>query len=114
MTLTELYNRTAEFLGRKRLGQDMDNALLVRITAAYTEGYADLKDDQLVIWASANAVPDAIGPHLAALMAFNCTSTIHVSDTLYQRIVNARNIAKREIRRLVTPQYVTTDYPEDF
>lgn len=114
MTLTELYERTGEFLGRKRLGQSMDNSLLVRITAAYNEGYEDLKDDQLVTWAVANSVPNAIGPHLAALMAFNCTSSIHVSESLYQRIVAARNIAKREIRRLVTPQYQTTDEAEDF
>lgn len=114
MTLSELYERTGEFLGRKRLGQAMSNDLLIRITAAYTEGYADLKKDQLVIWAEANAVPDEIGPHLAALMAFNCTSSIHVSQTIYDRIVNARNIAKREIRRLVTPQYMTTDPAEDF
>lgn len=114
MTLNELYARTAEFLGRKPLGQAMPNALLLRIQAAYTEGYEDLKKDQLVTWAAANAVPDPIGPHLAALMAFNCTSSVHVSDSLYQRIVAARNIAKREIRRLVTPQYMTVDAPEDF
>jgi hypothetical protein len=114
VTLTELYNRTAEMLGRKRLGQDMDNALLLRITAAYNEGYEDLKDDQLVTWAAAGAVPNAIGPHLAALMAFNCTASIHVSNELYQRIVNARNIAKREIRRLVTPKYQTVDDAENF
>jgi len=92
----------------------MSNDLLVRITAAYTEGYDDLKKDQLVIWAEAGVVPDAIGPHLAALMAFNCTSSVHVSRDLYDRIVSARNIAKREIRRLVTPQYMTTENAEDF
>lgn len=114
MTLNEAYNRTAEFLGRLRLGQSMDNALLVRITSAYTEVYADLKDDQIVTWASAGPIPDPVGPHVAALMAFNCTSSVHVSNELYQRIVSARNIAKREIRRLVTPQYQTTEPAEDF
>ena len=114
MTLSELYNRTAEFLGRKRLGQDMDNALLVRVTASYTECYADLKDDQLVTWASDGTVPNEIGPHLAALMAFNCLSSVHVSSELRDRIIAAFRIAKPNIRRLITPQYQTTDEAEDF
>ncbi len=114
MTPAELYDRTAEFLGRKRLGQAMDNDLLVRITAAYVEVYADLKKDQLVIWAAANSLPDGVGPHVASLMAFNCGASVHASQALYDRVVAARNIAKREIRRLVTPQYMTTDPAEDF
>lgn len=113
-TKAEVRNRTAEFLGRLRLGQSLDDALKVRIDSAYTEVYADLKDDQLVTWAEAGTIPNKVAPHMAALMAFNCTSSVHVSESLYQRIIAARNIAKREIRRLVTPVYQVTDEPEDF
>lgn len=113
-TKAEVRDRVGQMLQRVGLGKSMDDALKNRIDTAYTEVYQDLKDDQLVTWAIAGTIPDKVAPHLAALMAFNCTSSIHVSDRLFSRIVANRNIAKREIRRLVTPQYESLDEAEDF
>ncbi len=113
-TQADARSRTAGMLGRLRLGQSLDTTLDARIQTAYDEVYLDLKDDQLVTWAQTAAIPDAMTPHVVALMAFNCTADIGVSDDRYQRIVNARNIAKREIRRLSTPQYEAVDKNEDY
>ena len=113
-TKAEVRSRVAHMLQRVRLGQSLPSDLSARIDDAYDEVYQDLKDDQLVTWASAGTIPDKVAPHLIALMAFNCTDSIHVSDSLLQRITAKRNIAKREIRRVVTPQYESLDEPEDF
>ena len=113
-TKAEVALRTAQMLQRVRLGQAIDNTLETRINSAYTEVYNDLKDDQLVTWAVAGTIPDKIVPWLVALIAFNCTDSVHVSDAVFARILAKRNIAKREIRRLVTPKYETIDEAEDY
>ena len=113
-TKAEVRSRVAEMLQRVRLGQSIPSALTTRINDAYDEVYQDLKDDQLVTWAVAGTIPDKVAPHLVALMAFNCTDSVHVSDALFNRIVAKRNIAKNEIKRVTTPQYESLDEPEDF
>ena len=113
-TQADIRSRAASMLGRLRLGQSLDDVLDTRLQKAYNEVYLDLKDDQIVTWAQAADLPSAMVPHVVALMAFNCTTDIGVSDDRYQRIVNARNIAKREIRRLSTPQYEAVDKNEDY
>ena len=113
-TKAEVVLRAAQMLQRVRLGQAIDNTLQTRIETAYTEVYEDLKDDQLVTWAVAGTIPDKVAPWLAALMAFNTTDSIHVSESVFSRIVAKRNVAKREIRRLVTPKYETVDDGEDY
>jgi|TARA_R110000796_G_scaffold29536_1_gene79716 hypothetical protein len=115
-TKAELNARVAGFLGRKRPSQPINDELNTRINEAFDSVYADLKDDQLVTFPSTetSSLPNAQMPHLAALMAFDCTSDIGVSAERYQRIVSARNIAKTNIRRLTTPKYETVDGAEDF
>ena len=115
-TITQLRNRAAGMLGRHRSGQAINNQLKTDLDQAYSEVYADLKKDRLTIWSSAanTVIPDDVTPWVAALMAFNATDTYGVSDERFNRIVAKRNIAKREIRRLVTPDYESLSDPTDY
>lgn len=101
-------------LGLLRFGQDLQNQDQVRIEAAFDEVYDDLKDEGLAIWASTAAVPTELVPHMAALVAMNCTEDYGVSDSRYQRIAAKAGVAKREIRRLVTPAFESLEEPADY
>jgi hypothetical protein len=117
-TAQELINRAANDLRILRLGQTLQSQDNTRITDAYAEVYATLKKDGLATWAYANEVPDELVPHVSALVADNCLSTYAVSQDLYQRIKNQvgvnGEIARREIRKLVTPDFVSQDDPTDY
>lgn len=115
-TKAELRNRTAGMLGRNRLGQAMNDALKVRLDEAYDVVYADLKDEQLTIWSSADGavIPDGVIPHVAALMAFDAIDDVAVSDARLQRIIVKEIRARPAIRRIVAPQYESLEEPEDF
>jgi len=115
-TLDDVRNLAAGLLGRHRLGQAINNDVKVRLDSAYDYVYADLKDEQLTIWAKASGtvIPDGVAPHVAALMAFDSTGDIGVSDERYQRIVNKTALAKPAIRKIVTPIYESLDDSEDF
>ena len=114
-TKAEIRDRAANDLGRLRIGQQqLTNEHQVRIEAAYDEVYADLSDEGLAVWASDAAVPTKFVPHVVALVADNCLNTYSVSNDRYIRIKNAVSIAKREIRRMATPEYEGLDDPEDF
>jgi len=115
-TITEVRNTAAGMLGKHRLGQAINNDLKTRLDRAYTEVYADLKNDRLTIWSSAanTTIPDGVSPHVSALMAFNATSDIGVSEARYARIIAARSIAKKEIKKIVTPDYESLSEPENF
>ena len=84
------------------------------LTEAYDQEYAALKKEGLAIWASSGTVPDAVMPHLAALMAFQVADDLGISNDRYNRILSRRNVAMPEIRAYVTPEYEYTDDPTDF
>lgn len=113
-TKAEVRDRAANDLGRLRLGQALQDPARVRIESAYDEVYADLKDEGLAIWASTAEVPTKVVPHVVALVANNCLDTFGVSAERYQRIKIAESKAKREIRRLVTPEHESLEDPQDF
>lgn len=117
-TKAEVRDRAATELGRLRLGQSLQHQDKVRIEEAYDEVYADLKDEGLNTWASDASVPDELVPFVSALVALRCTNTYGVSQERLQRIMSVTgvdgNLAKREIRRLVTPAYESMEDPADF
>tara|TARA_R110002094_G_scaffold157781_2_gene144037 strand:+ start:4400 stop:4753 length:354 start_codon:yes stop_codon:yes gene_type:complete len=115
-TITQVRNRAAGMLGRYRSGQAINNQLKLDLDQAYAEVYADLKNDRLSIWSSAanTEIPDDVTPWVAALMAFNATDIYGVSEERFGRIVAKRNIAKREIRRVVTPDFESLDDQTDY
>jgi len=103
-TLAELRDTAAGLLGRHRLGQAIPDSLKVRLDRAYDYVYSDLKDEQLTIWSSTagTTIPDGVAPHVAALMAFEASSDIGVSEERYQRILIKRQLALPGIRKIVT------------
>ncbi len=113
-TKAELRDRAANDLGLLRLGQALQAQDVTRIEAAFDEVYADLGTEGLNVWSSSGSCPAALNPHVAALMADNCLNTYSVSVERYQRIKAASGMAKREIRRLVTPEYESVDEPTDY
>ena len=113
-TKAQVRDRAAADLGILRLNQSLQSQDTTRIEAAYDEVYAQLKKDGLAVWASTAAVPDEITPHMAALVADNCLGTYGVSPERFQRIKSASLGAKREIRALVAPDYVSQDEATDY
>ena len=114
-TKAEVRDRAANDLGVLPLNGDaLQSQHVTRIEQAYDEVYEDLKDEGLAIWASTASVPNNIVPHMAALVANNCLGSYAVSESRYVRIKNEASFAKREIRRLTAPDYVSQDEPTDY
>ena len=117
-TKAQVRDRAAGELGILRLGQSLQHQDKVRIEAAYDEVYEALKDEGLAIWASTAEVPTKLVPHVVALVADNCLNNYGVSIERYNRIKLAAGtdgeIAKRAIRKNITPEYESTDEPTDF
>lgn len=113
-TVQEVVNRAAGDLGILRLNQSLQAQDNTRITAAYDEVYEDLKIEGLAIWASAGTVPAQVVRWLASLIADNCINNYGVSDKRYERIKKDAAIAKREIRKIVTPSFTSTTDPADY
>ena len=76
-------------LGKRRLGQAINDSIKTRLDQSYDYVYAMLKDERIAIWSSAagTVIPDAVAPHVAALMAFEALSDIGASQAHLQRIV---------------------------
>lgn len=113
-TKAETRDRAAQDLGRLRVGQSLQDQDKVRIEAAYDEVYDQLKEEGLNTWASDGDCPDAVAPHLAALVADNCLNTYGAPPERYQRIKLAAAVAIREIRRHVTPEWESLEDPTDY
>lgn len=117
-TKAEVRNTAAGMLGRRRIGQAINDAVKTRLDESYAYVYADLKDEGLAIWASTGTIPDEIAPLVSALMALDASNDIGISKERYQRIILKTGadgeFAKQKIRRKVTPDYESLDDPEDF
>jgi len=115
-SLADVRNIAAEMLNRRNPGRAIKSTLKTRLDKSYDYVYADLKDEQLTIWAKAagTTIPDAVAPHVAALMAFEATNAFGVSNDRFARIVSKASLAKFAIRKNVTPIYDSLDEPEDF
>ncbi len=118
LTKAQTRDRAATELGIKRLNQPLTDKDKTRIESAYDEVYGYLKKEGLATWASTGSVPNDIAPYVVLLVALNCTETYSIPDSRMQRLVAKAgidgNLALREIRKLVTPEYVSLDSPTDF
>lgn len=115
LTSSQIRDRAATELGILALDQALQSQDASRITQAYNEVYAQLKQNGLATWASDGSVPDELCPHVIALVAFNCLDTYSVSNDRYTRITNEAAVARREIRSLIQPnnQWSQED-PKDY
>lgn len=113
-TIAEVRDRAANDLGLLRVGQSLQAQDNTRITAAYNEVYAHLKNDGLATWTSTGDIPTELVPHVVAYVAQNCLNTYSVSLDRYQRILNSVVIATKELPKLVTKHYVSQEEATDF
>jgi hypothetical protein len=113
-TADEVRDRAANDLGLLRLGQSLQAQDTTRIENGYTEVYAKLKKHGLATWASDADVPDEIAPYVVTLVADNCLGTYGVSKDRFDRIKLAAATALKEIRQLITPDYVSQDEATGF
>ena len=115
MTLDEVKFAALELLGIQQ-GEDvaMTANHSTRMGRSYDKVYAELKDMGLATWVSAGPIPDKVADHVEALMAMEASSAFYVSDGRFARIAAKASQAKREIARLVTPDYESMDEPVDF
>jgi hypothetical protein len=106
MATTEaMKHKAGRLLGFTSWGRALsadDDALL---TESYVQVYDDLEEEGIAVWPYTGEIPDRCMPHVAALVAFNVTADKSVSPERYNTILTLRNVAKPEIRRLVTPAY---------
>ena len=103
-------------LGRRRLGQAINDSIKTRLDQSYDYVYADLKDQRIAVWSSATGttIPNAVAPHVAAMMAFDATSDIGVDQAHMQRIMIKNAAALPAIKRFAKSDYESLDEPEDF
>jgi len=115
-TLAEVRDISAGLLGRRRLGQAINASVKDRLDQSYDYVYADLKDQRIAIWSSAanTTIPDAVAPHVAALMAFEATSDIGVDQAHMQGKELKESKAIPAIRRFAKPDYESLDEAENF
>jgi len=112
----ELRDQVLEYLGKKVIGQAASYNQQTDIEQAIDETYADLKADRLLTFSTTGDVPDDVTPHIKLLVALKRCSGI--SDERYMRLVGEAGEhgwkAKREIRRIVAPNYEPTDEATNF
>lgn len=117
-TKAELRSKVAQTLGILPIGQTLASQHQTRIDEAYDEVYNDLREEGLNVWASDGECPDRVTPWMVAYMASTLTEDYPISEARYVRIMNKAGTngdrAKREIRRVTTPAYVSTDEPQDY
>lgn len=115
-TLADVRNISAGMLGRRRLGQAINDSIKTRLDQSYAYVYADLKDQRIAVWSSASGtvIPDAVAPHVAVMMAFEATSDIGVDQAHMQRIMIKMNEALPAIKRFAKPDYESLDDAENF
>ena len=101
-------------LGILDIGDTADTSDDTYMTQKYNEVYAMLKEEGLAYWASGGVVPDKFSPHVQALMAFYSTEDYSVGAERLQRIIAKSAVATREIKKLGTPDYESTDNPVDY
>jgi len=113
-TKAEMRDMAGEELGVKRLHQPMQSQDAARITKSFDQVYAQLKKDGLAIWASTGSAPDEVVPHIVFLIAEGCLGVYGVSNERYNRIVMGANKARREIPKMVKPDYESQDNATDY
>ena len=113
-TVTELRNQVLQTMGILRIGQSPQSQDKTEIESAYDEVYADLKQEGLATWTSTGGIPTEVLPHVVSLVALSRSDTYGISDSRLARIAAKASVAKREIRRLVTPKFESLDEPVDY
>lgn len=113
-SLSQVRENALGLLGAIDIGGSVSTADDNRMSVAYSKVYAEMKDSGLAVWVDTDAVPDKITMHIEALMAYEAMDEYNVSDRIYARVTAKEAKARREIRRLVQPDYESTEQPVDY
>jgi len=113
-TKAEIRDRAANDLGILQLGQVLQSQDKTRIEAGYDEVYAQLKKDGFATWASTASVPNELTPHVAALVADNCSGVYGLSPARFERVKLSAINGDREIRKFATADYVSQEDATDY
>jgi hypothetical protein len=108
----ELRDQVLEYLGKKVIGQPAANNLQVDIEQAIDEVYADLKRDHILTWPTTGEVPNDCLPYVKYLVGFSRSTGL--SPERYQRVLMNASSAKRELRKIVAPEYSPIDEAVDY
>ena len=114
MTLDEVKFNALELLGISQEGVAMTANHSARMGRSYNKVFAELKETGLATWVEAGPIPDELASHVEALMAMEAANAFYVSDNRYARILGLAKDARRELRRLTTPDFESMDEPVDF
>ena len=113
-TKNEVRDLVAGDLGILPLGQSLEAQDSARILKAIDHIYADLKVEGLATWASTGSVPDEVTPYYTTLIAESLLLTYSVSPERANKLIAGASGAKRNIRALVKPEYLSGDNTKDY
>jgi len=113
-TKAKVKSETLYLLGILAVGDTVSSTDDTYMDDVWDYVFNDLKDEGLDGWPIAGPVQDNCVPHVSSLMALSSMDTYSVDQVRYQRIVNKAQVAKIEIRRLLTPRYESLDDPVDY
>lgn len=115
-TKAELRDQVLEYLGKKVIGQAATSSQQTDIEQAIDEVYADLQADRLLTFSTTGDIPDNVTPYIKHLVALRRCSGL--SEERYARVMNDAGDqgwkAKREIRRVTSPNHEPIDEATDF
>lgn len=113
-TKAKVKEEAGQMLGIIRIGQSLNPTQDAKMNEYWNETRDELVEEELGVYPAAGPVQDRIKPHVAALMALKGTESFSITPARYQRVVAKANVAKREIRKNVTPKYESAEEPTDY
>ena len=113
-TVSEVRQGALQLLGILGIGDTASTADDTQMTKRYDELFDDFKFHGMDYWPSAGPVPDRFAPHVEALIAYHSLEDYSVSQPREMKIIRKAGVARKEIRRLGTPDYESLDEPTDY
>jgi len=113
-TKAKVKEEAAQMLGILRPGQSLNAPNDGKLDEYWTETLDELIEEELGVYPAGGPVQDRIKPHVAALIALKGTETFSITPARYNRVISKAQVAKREIRKLVTPKYESMEEPTDY
>ena len=93
-TKTQIVERAAQILGKKRVGQAIQGSVSADLTQSYNEIWTELNRRGIVTWGLSEAVPDEYVNHMAYLVANARTEGVS-QERLVRIELKARDAEKK-------------------
>lgn len=112
-TLAAIKRKAAEKLAITTVGQAISSQVDSQMGAAYEETYYELDELDLVTWAVDADIPTKVADYVADIMAWK-RADVYATPDIYARCQQRYSIAERNIKRVISEKYQSTDENEDF